>query len=312
MNIVFFGSANFSLPFLKVLLEGQESVKTVVTQPDRPSGRGLKLSQTAVKELALESKLDLYQPRNINTKNSVDFLSSLNPDLFVVVAYGEILAEDILQIPKIFAMNVHASYLPQYRGAAPINWALIHGESSTGVTIMKMETGLDCGPIILQEKIPINILDNALILEEKIASEGTTLLLDSIERIKNNRYVLTPQDETAKSYAPKLKKTDGLIDWHKSALEVYNLIRGCINWPGAFTYYKGKRLRIYQAEVYPFRDSNAPVIPGEIVSVFKDSFIVTTAKENLVIKQLQIEGKRVITAGEFIAGYKIKGNEKLG
>lgn len=314
MNIVFFGSSNFAVPSLRALITSGHRISCVVTQPDKQKGRGLHLEGTLVKTEAFASGLKIYQPPNINTNEAIEFLKSLSADLFIVIAYGQILSQRVLDIPRIFAINIHASLLPKYRGAAPINWALIHGEETTGITVMKMTEQMDAGPIIMQSQLDILKDDTALTLEEKLSDLGTKILLQPLKDIENNNYKLVPQDESRASFAPKLKKEDGLINWNKPAQDIYNLIRGCINWPGAFTHYKGKLLKIYKSKVR--QCASAPVrqlpIAGEITHVSKNSIEVATGNDNLIIQELQIEGKRRMNIEEFIAGHKICAGEILG
>lgn len=312
MNIVFFGSDNFAVPSLRALLTSAHKISCVVTQPDRKKDRALRLQATPVKRLAYASGIEIYQPEAANAGESIEFLRKLSPDLFIVISYGQILSQEILSIPKIFAINVHASSLPSYRGAAPINWAIINGERISGVTIIKMTKKMDAGPIILQEAAEIRDEDTAITLEEKLSKRAAELLIDSLKAIGNKTYSLTEQDEGKVSFAPKLKKEDGLINWKKSAQDINNLIRGCLGWPGAFTYYKGKLLKIYKAKVCSqvrrFESSNL----GEIVDVSKEGITVATGRDNLAIEELQIEGKRMMKAEEFIAGHKISVGEILG
>jgi methionyl-tRNA formyltransferase len=312
MKIVFLGSDNFALPALKALLAKGYQISCVITQPDRAKGRGLQLEGTSVKALASDAGLKIYQPQKINAKDAVSFLKDLNPDLLIVIAYGQILSQEVLAIPKIFALNLHASLLPKYRGAAPINWALIKGERATGVTVMKMTEEMDAGPIILQKEIDIADDDTAITLGEKLSDLGAKALLESLQQIEAKTYRLLPQDKKQASFAPKLKKADGCIDWAKPAGDILNLIRGCIDWPGAFAYYHGKLLKIYKVGVCPF--ARLPVTPlaGEIISISKEGIVVATEKSNLIIEELQIEGKRKMTAGEFIAGHKISVGERFG
>jgi len=311
MNIVFFGSSQFAVPALKALIKSGHKIPCVVTQPDRKKGRGLHLSTTEVKMVAEDASLKIYQPANINSPEAVNYLKSLLPDLFVVVAYGQILSQEVLDIPKIFSINIHASLLPKYRGAAPINRAIIRGEKNTGITIIKLVKEMDAGPIILQKSIDIEELDTAFNLEEKLAKMGAGLLPETLKAIENNKYELKAQDERGVSLAPKLKKEDARIDWEKPAREIYNLIRGCFLKPGAFTYYQGRLLKIYKAETSPCVHSIAGA-PGEIAQVSKDGLVVVTGEGNLTIKELQIEGKRRMTVEDFIAGHKIKIGERLG
>jgi methionyl-tRNA formyltransferase len=311
MNIVFFGSSQFAVSSLRALLTSGHKITCVVTQPDRKSGRHLHLVATPVKIFAQDAGLRIYQPPSVNTKDAIKFLRDLNSDLCVVIAYGQILSEEVLNIPKIFAINVHASLLPKYRGAAPINWAIIKGEKSTGITIIKMTREMDAGPIILERPIDISNDDTEITLEDKLSKLGADALLESLKLIEENRYNLVTQDETKVIFAPKLKKEDGLIDWHKPAEEIYNLIRGCLGWPGGFSYYKGKLLKIYKAGVIPLSRYSVSPLPGEIIEVSKEGIVVVTGKGNLVIQELQIEGKRRMTAEEFVAGHKILAGEIL-
>ncbi|MCM8780901.1 MAG: methionyl-tRNA formyltransferase, partial [Candidatus Omnitrophica bacterium] len=195
MNIVFFGSANFAVPFLRAILKTDHNISCVVTQPDRQKGRGLSLSSTSVKTTALEYALSVYQPTKINATDVINFLRDLNPDLFVVIAYGQMLSQEILDIPKIFSINVHASLLPKYRGAAPISWAIIKGEKKTGITIIKMSHQMDAGPVIQQKEINIEDDDTVFTLQDKLSELGTQMLLDCLRNIENNNYTLTSQDE---------------------------------------------------------------------------------------------------------------------
>lgn len=305
MNIVFFGSSKFAAFSLKALLASKHKVVCVVTQPDKPKGRGLHFAGTVIKTIALDSGIKIYQPDNVNDADTVGLLKDLKPDLFVVIAYGQILAQKILDIPKILPINVHASLLPKYRGAAPINWAIIKGEKRTGITIIKMTKEMDAGRIILQKEIEINDFDTAIRLEDKLSNSAAELLLAALSSIEDNNYNLQPQDEGKVSFAPKLKKEDGRIDWEKPAQDIYNLIRGCINWPGAFTYYNHKLLKIYKAKVFPCTQPSDSPLPGSILDVSKEGITVVTGQDKLIIQELQIEGKRRMRAQDFIAGHKI-------
>ena len=217
MKIIFFGSAHFAVPALESLIKEKHKILCVVTQPDKKKGRHLYLGVTDVKSLALEAGLRVFQPENINTPKSVEFLKSLNADLFVIVAYGQLLSQEVLDIPKVFPLNIHASLLPKYRGAAPINWAIIKGEKITGVTIMQVTRKMDSGAIIMQKELSVNEEDDAISLESKLRDIGAGLLLKAIPAIKNKDYKLISQDEKKVVYAPKLKKVDGLIDWNNGS-----------------------------------------------------------------------------------------------
>jgi methionyl-tRNA formyltransferase len=311
MDIVFFGSDNFAVPALKALVASPHKVISVVTQPDRKKGRGLHFEGTAAKQAALEAGLKVYQPDKVNSAQSINFLKGLSADLFVVIAYGQILSEKVLALPKLFCLNLHASLLPKLRGAAPINWAIINGETKSGITVMKMVKEMDAGPAILKKEIPLEDKDNALTLEEKLARLGKEGLLEALAQIEKNSYRLEAQDPGLATYAPKLKKEDGLIDWNKPATRINNLIRGLFNWPGAFTYYKGKLLKIYQACVVEGPFEPKIKAPGEIVAVDKSGIVVTCQKDSLAIKELQMAAKRRMTIEEFISGHKIIVGEKF-
>ena len=311
MKIVFFGSSQFAVPALRALVNAKYNIACVVTQPDRRRGRHLVKAATPVKEAALEFKLEVFQPTSVNTDQSLYFIKVLKADLFVVAAFGQILSEGLLQIPKI-SINIHASLLPKYRGAAPINWAIIKGEEKTGVTIIKLVCKMDAGPMIAQRVVPIAKNDDASTLEPKLAEIGAGLLLQAIDNIKENKYTLTPQKETEATFAPKLNKNDGLINWQDAAEKIHNLIRGCIDWPGAFTYYKGKMLKIYKTEVGPRVLEPAGSRAGQIIEVTKEKIVMACGKDSLEIKELQLEGKRRMKVEEFISGHKISVGEILG
>lgn len=313
MNIVFLGSSEFAVPALSRIISSSHKIICVVTQPDRAKGRGLGLSCTEVKKLAKAHKLRIYQPENINNQESVNFLKGLNPDIFVVVAFGQILSRSILEIS--LAINLHASLLPKYRGAAPISWALIRGETQSGVSIVKMSQKLDAGPIILQRSLDIKDNDDTGMLGGKLSILGADLLLEALDLIEAGKYNLIIQDESKASFAPKLKKQDGLINWKKSAQEIFNLIRGCAGWPGAFTHYRGKILKIHKARPVPI--SCLPTSPlvgsaGRILQMDKLGIVLATGEGNLLIEELQIEGKKKTTAPVFISGYRISVGEVLG
>jgi methionyl-tRNA formyltransferase len=312
MNIVFFGSSKFSIPSLEALVESKHSVSCVVTQPDRKQGRGLRYAPTPVKTQALLCGLKVYQPERINTEEALRFLSGLSADLFVVIAYGQILSSGILNIPLVFSLNVHASLLPQYRGAAPLNWAIIKGEKNTGITTIKMVREMDAGPIILQSRIEIAPDDTISSLEEKSAHQAACVLLESIKAIESKQFGLIPQDESKVSFAPKLKKEDGLIDWHKKSVEIYNLVRGCLDWPTAFTYFKGKRLKIFAAKIPDQKSWPDSASPGEIIDFSPQAITVATGQGALLIEKMQLEARRMMNVREFLVGHKISKGEKLG
>jgi methionyl-tRNA formyltransferase len=312
MNIIFFASSQFAIPSLKALIANGYDISYIVTQPDRPKGRGLHFEATPVKRVASEAGIKVYQPENINGSDAIKFLKGLNPDLFIVISYGQILSEDVLNIPKMLTINIHASLLPKYRGAAPINWAIIKGEKITGITVIKMTQDLDAGPIILQKEVDIEDEDTSITLEDRLSKEAQELLVDSLKLIENKTYKLRPQDENRASFSPKLKKEDGLINWESQVRNINNLIRGCIPWPGAFTYYKGKLLKIHKAEIVSVSGYKNTRTPGEIIQVSKEVITVATREGDLKIRELQIEGRRKMMVEEFIIGHRISVGEILG
>ena len=300
MKIVFMGTSEFALPTLRELIRSEHEILSVVTQPDRHKGRGQELSPPPVKIFAQESDIPVLQPENANTPEFIDTLKRLNPDINIVVAFGQILRRELLDTPKLFCMNLHASILPKYRGAAPINRAIINGEKETGVTTMKMDEGLDTGDILLTRTIPIEEADDSKTLHDKLAEEGGNLVLQTLWHFGEQTLTPVPQDNSRSSYAPKLKKKDGLIPWSQTADEIKNLIRGLKPWPGAYTFYKNKRLRILKSQTIP-GDRVDP--PGEIVRLSDFGIEVGTGKNRIAITELQPEGKKAMSVKNFLAGH---------
>lgn len=311
MKIIFLGSSQFAVASLQALHRAGQIISCVVTQPDKHKGRGLPLSSTAVKEAAGLAGIRIYQPANINSAESVEFLSSLKPDILIVVAYGQILSSKVLSIPWILPLNIHASLLPYYRGAAPVNWAIIRGEKTTGVTVMKVIKEMDAGPIIAQTTTAIQDDETAEALSSRLAVMGAEALLASCAAIAADKYSLTSQEGKDASYAPKLKKAHGLIHWEDPVVKIYNLVRGCSPWPSAFTHYKGKLLKIISARPHT-ENAEASSPAGTILHIHKEGIEVKTGSGVLLIEELQIEGKRKMPVSEFIQGHKIKVAEKLG
>lgn len=311
MKIIFFGSAHFAVPALEALIKSTHEVICVVTQPDKKKGRHLQVSGTEVKSTAVLAKLKIFQPENIKSKGSVNFLKSLEADLFVIVAYGQMFSQEVLDIPKIMPINIHASLLPRYRGAAPINWAIINGDKSSGVTIMYVTLKMDSGPLIMKKEVKIEGTDTSVTLEEKLRQCGAELLMDTLKIIDRRSYDLVDQIEDQVIEAPKLKKEDGLIDWGSTAVDIHNQIRGLLPWPAAFTLYRGKMLKIFQAEVLPLFMNHKPEL-GEVVRANKDVVVVSCAKGFLAIKELQLEAGKRMSAGSFIIGHKLSVGEILG
>ncbi|NLN14156.1 MAG: methionyl-tRNA formyltransferase [Tissierellia bacterium] len=303
MNIVFAGTPAFAVPSLEKLHEKGFNISLVITQKDRPRGRGKKVQFTPVKEKALELGLEVYQPDNINSQESIERLKVIKPDFLVVVAYGQILRREVLDIPKFECINVHASLLPKYRGAAPINWAIINGEEETGVTIMKMEEGLDSGDMISKAKVTILDEDDAISIHDKLSQLGADLLVSTLLDIKENKAKYTPQDHEEASYAPMLHKDRGKIDWNMSAREIFNLVRGLKPWPGTFTFYEDSQLKIHRVAI---SDEDSKGEAGKIIRVTKDGVYVNTKDKVLVIEELQFPNKRPMKVREYLAGNSIE------
>lgn len=312
LNIIFMGTPDFAVPALRKLLTIPIcNVLAVVTQPDRKKGRGLKLLPPPVKIEALKNNIPVFQPEKIRTKISKDFLKQNNPELIVVVAYGKILPLSILNIPSNGCINVHASLLPKYRGAAPINWSLINGEKKTGITIMKMDKGMDTGDILLQKETEISKEDNVETLHDRLAVLGAEILNEALEKFGNSPLLPQPQDHSKATYAPKLTKETCKINWKKSAWEIDCLVRGLTPFPGAYSIFRGKRLKISKTEeLTSIIEDNIP--PGKIIEINKDGLIVSTGNNtSLKIMQLKPEGKRTMSSQDFVNGYRCRTGEML-
>jgi len=311
MKIVFFGSSEFAAISLKALIGNNHKILCVVTQPDRERGRGLHIGKTAVKILAEENGLNIYQPYKKDLNGQIGLLKGLNADLFVVIAYGMILPKEIIELPKVFSINLHASLLPQYRGASPISRAIINGEHQTGITVIKLSPEMDAGPIISSKRIAITAQDDTLTLGKKLAEAGSKLLIETIGAIEQNQFQLQDQNEKDITFAPKLAKEDGRINWEDNASNIYNLIRGCAGWPGAFTFYKKKILKIIQADIVPPENSKIGIPAGQIILADKTGLIVSTRDGNIALRKVQLEGKKCVSAAEFVSGYRINAGEKF-
>lgn len=308
MAIIFFGTPQFAVPSLKALIDEKEDIAFVVTQPDRVRGRGHVLSSPPVKELAISCGLNIIQPVKIRDEDFYEKLRSINPEFIIVVAYGKILPEEILNIPKLGCINVHASLLPKYRGAAPIQWALIKGERVTGITTMRMDKGLDTGDILLKAELEIIDDDTSETLFEKLSELGAKTLIETIKGMKEGKIKPVPQTKEA-SYAPPLKKEDGKIDWNRSADELFNFVRGVYPWPSAYCYLNSERIKIIrvrrQKEFLKSRKTfwgAGEAVPGKIIKASDGELIVETGKGFLVIEELQPEGKKVMSAMAFLLG----------
>ena len=309
MNIIFMGTPEFAVPTLEKLIKKENvNISLVITQPDRKSGRGRKIKESPVKITAVKNNLELYQPQDINDKKSINLIMNTKAEYIIVVAYGQILSKKILEYPDKGCINVHASILPKYRGAAPINWAIINGEKETGVTTMLMEEGLDTGDILKIKKIKINEDTNAGELHDILKNIGAELLIDTIEDIETENVLPKKQDDRESSYAPMLNKSIGFIDWKDSAKKIHDKIRGLHPWPGAYTNYEGEKLKIVKST---YKNNNKSDIKGEIVKVSEEGIEVQTGDGILIIEKLQVPGKRKMTVKDYLLGNDIKVNKIL-
>ncbi|OGC23969.1 methionyl-tRNA formyltransferase [candidate division WOR-1 bacterium RIFOXYC2_FULL_37_10] len=302
MKIIFFGTPTPAAVCLKTLIGVEEEIIYVISQPDRKKGRGLHLTPSPVKELAIQNKIPVETPEKIKDETFIKKIKSLNPDLIIVAAYGKILPKQILDIPKYGAINIHASLLPKYRGAAPIQHALLNGEKETGITIMQLDEGLDTGDIILQEKLEIEPKDTSAILLDKLFAKGASLLLEAIKQIKNGTAKMIPQNDLKATYAKLITKEMGKINWAKPAEEINNQIRALTPWPSAYTFLDKKMLKIFEAAVVPLSEVRKP---GEVIET-KDQLIVACGKDSLSIIDVQLEGKRKMPIADFLKGYTSK------
>jgi methionyl-tRNA formyltransferase len=309
-RLVFMGTPEFAAIILNYVLDwpGGEVV-AVYTQPDRPSGRGQKLKPSPVKELAVQKGLDVYQPKNFKQEQDIQVLAALKPDFLLVAAYGLILPGKVLATAKVAPINVHASLLPKYRGAAPIQRAIMAGEPATGITIMLMDEGMDTGPILLQRAMAIGIDDTAATLHDDLAHLGGRLLVEALDKMVQNKLVPIPQPEELATYAPKLKKEEGLIDWNRPCLQVHNQIRALYPWPGAYFDWvrpdqKEIRLHIYPGKVGP--DLTEKVAPGTILGVEDNLIAIACADKIYYTPEVKPENSKALDAQSFYCGYLSK------
>jgi len=297
MNIIFMGTPEFAVPSLQALIDSEYNVVAVVCQPDRPSGRGRKLTSPPVKILAEANSIPVLQPEKVRTDEFYETLKEFKPDLICVTAYGRIIPKNILELPKYGCLNVHASLLPKYRGAAPINWAIINGEKNTGITTMLMDEGMDTGDILLKKEIEIGENDTSIELGEKLSNIGAALLIETIKKGQNDEIKPIKQNDDEATSAPIIKKDVGKIDWSRSAIEIRNLIRGTQPWPGAFTSYQDKNLKIFKAVVDDMEGN-----PGEILNSNNGRLVIGTGNKSLSIEELQIEGGKRLNVSDFLRG----------
>ncbi|MFT5169641.1 MAG: methionyl-tRNA formyltransferase [Candidatus Omnitrophota bacterium] len=306
MKIVFFGSDDFANVHLEALIASHYDVVATVTQPDRPKGRGMKVILSPIKETALKNNIDVLQPTAFD--DDVIFkLASYKADYFIVIAYGRILPKAVLDIPKKHSINVHGSLLPKYRGAAPINWAVINGDDLTGLTVMLMDIKMDAGDILTQKEIPIKLSDTANDIRNQMMLKGPSFLIESLDQVSNDKVKPQEQNEADVTYAKKMSKQLARIDWNKPAVNVLNLVRGLSPWSNAFTVYKNKQLKILSAHIV----EAVIKCPGEVVEVLKDSFIVSTVDGNLNIENVHLENSKPMSVDSFLRGHDLKVGDRF-
>jgi methionyl-tRNA formyltransferase len=296
------GTPQFSVPGLRALNENNYDVALVVTAPDRPKGRGRKMAPTAVKQTALDLGYAVSQPVSIKSEEFLGKIEDLKPDLMVVIAFGRILPGKLLALPRLAAINIHASLLPKYRGAAPIQWAIINGEKETGVCSMQMEKELDAGDLLLSAKEAIRPDDTAATLHDRLAVKSATILIDTLKAFAENRIQPMPQDHSLATYAPMLTKDDGLINWNQSAESLVNFIRGVTPWPGAYTFLGDQRLKIFKSHPHAIDIDESP---GTVLKGFADELRVATAEGALCVEEIQGESGKRMVVKDFLRGHKI-------
>jgi methionyl-tRNA formyltransferase len=309
MRIIFMGTPEFAVPSLAALLDNGEQVVLVITQPDRPRGRGRKMTPPPVKVVAEKAGIPVLQPSKIKTADFLEQIHSYAPDLTVVAAYGRILPKSLIELPTLGTINVHASLLPKYRGAAPIQWAVINGEQQTGITIMQMDEGLDTGDILLPGVVPIEENDTAGTLAPRLASLGGRLLIDALSRLRGGTLKAVRQDDDQATLAPLLTKEDGHIDWSLPAFKISCLIRGLDPWPTAFSFLEKERLRFFKPSVLK---DKAAAPPGTIVRADDDGLVIGTGENQLLVSEIQREGSRRMPVKDYLLGHPLKKGAVFG
>ena len=299
-RLIFMGTPDFARPTLQKLIELGENLVAVVTQPDRPKGRGQHLMSPPVKQLALEHGIDVLQPPKVRDPDFVEIIRKLKPDVIVVVAFGQILPKSLLDVPPHGCINVHASLLPRYRGAAPLNWSIINGETETGVTTMLMDPGLDTGPMLLTRSTHLDENEDIVSLHNRMAEMGAELLAETLNRLKEGTVTPRQQNSADSCYAAMLRKEDGSIDWQRDARAIHNQVRGMSVWPGAYTYINGEVLKIFRTSV-----GGGTGRPGTVMKASKGELEVACFSGSLFIQELQLAGRKRLDTGSFLAGYSI-------
>lgn len=319
MKVVFMGTPDFAVSALQAIIAAGHEVAAVVTQPDKPKGRGKEVQMTPVKQCALAHGIPVFQPVRVREADAVETLRAYGADIFVVAAFGQILTEEILAMPKYGCVNIHASLLPKYRGAGPIQWAVINGEKTSGVTIMQMDKGIDTGDMLMKTEIPIDARETGDSLHDKLAAAGAGLIVEALVRIERGDVTPVKQDDEASCYAKMLHKSMGRLDWQQDAETLDRLIRGLISWPGAYTVRAGKTLKIWEEEPVTREQMQAKLGPegldvtaGTVALVERDAFYVRAGNGFLKILAVQPEGKKRMAVKDFLLGYPMKAGERLG
>jgi len=305
-RVVFMGTPEFACPTLQKLIDRGEHVVAVVTQPDRPKGRGQKMMFPPVKELALKYNIPVHQPPKVRDTGAIELIRELRPDVIVVVAFGQILPRTLLEIPARGCINVHASLLPRYRGAAPLNWCIVNGEHETGVTTMLMDVGLDTGPMLLKRSTPIDENEDIISLHDRMSVMGAELLSETLDGLASGAIVPQEQDNTQSCYAPMLKKEDGQINWGRDARSIHNQVRGLVAWPGAYTWLDGQVLKIYRTRV-----SSGCGLPGQVLRAAKNGIEIACLTDSLILEEVQLAGKKRLDVASFLSGYPITEGTRL-
>lgn len=306
MKIVFMGTPDFAVGALEAVIQAGHQVTAVVTQPDKPKGRGKEVQMTPVKQCALKYGIPVFQPVKIKAPEAVEELRKYEADIFIVAAFGQLLSEEILTMPRLGCVNIHASLLPKYRGAAPIQWVIINGEKETGITIMQMDKGLDTGDMLLKCVVPIDEKETGETLHDKLCEAGAKLIVEALPKIEKGEIKPERQKEEEASYVTMIKKSLGHIDWSNDAAVIERLVRGLNSWPSAYTYYNKKTLKIWESEsVEEKTSSGSEKKAGSIEKVEKDAFYVNTGKGLLKVTEVQLEGKKRMKVKDFLLGYPL-------
>lgn len=309
-RLIFMGTPEFAIPTLKALIQHGHNIEAVVTQPDRPKGRGRKLAALPVKRLAIEHGIEALQPGKASEDSFCDLIRRKGPDLIIVIAFGQILKKNLLAIPKWGAINIHASLLPNYRGAAPIQWAILNNESKTGLTIMRMDEGLDTGPILFQAELPILKDETAGHLHDRLALLAGDLIIKTLNDMTRNQIREMPQDDSLASYAHKIERRDSLIDWKEPAIKISALILALDPRPGAYTLLQGKEIKLFSSRVVD--EDSLDLVPGRVVRPMKGGLYVETGKGVIEIREIQYPGKKRLSTPEFLRGFSLSEGTILG